>query len=74
MPPRDGILVPPTPCCVHLRSKTMFCRADERPGLLHASDAITYWCHLTNEDLGPDERAASHAACQPGRSCHARDA
>ena len=73
MPPRDGRLVPPTPCCVRLRSKTMFCRSDERPGLLHASDSVTYWCQLTNEDTGPDAKVTSHALCQPGRTCFTRD-
>jgi len=70
MPPRDGQIVPPTKCCVNLRCKTMYSRADERRGLLHASESITYWCGTTNEESGPDEGLAAHARCQPGRGCY----
>lgn len=61
----------PVPCCRNLRCKSMFYRADERPGLLHASTTMSYWCHCTNDHLGPDEKPVGHPACQEGRSCHA---
>jgi hypothetical protein len=59
----------PTPCCVHLRSKSMACRGDERPGLLHHEESATTWCARTDEALGPDRRSAVHPECQPGRTC-----
>ncbi|MDK2970893.1 MAG: hypothetical protein PWP23_648 [Candidatus Sumerlaeota bacterium] len=59
-----------TPCCVHLRCKSMRCRGDERPGLLHHEDAMTYWCSITEDAIGPDRRSAVHPECQPGRSCY----
>ncbi len=60
----------PTPCCVHLRCKSMFYRADERPGLLHHEDAMTYWCEHTNTPLGPDDEGVVHPECQSGRACY----
>ena len=60
----------PTPCCKHLRCKSMYYRGDERPGLLHHEDAMGYWCLRTNEPTGPDDGAALHRLCQPGRTCH----
>ena len=59
----------PAPCCRQLRCKSLYYRADERPGLLHPSGVMDYWCGLTNVDLGPDGHAAGHSRCQPGRSC-----
>jgi len=70
MPKPDGVLVTPTPCCTRLRCKTMYCRSDERAGLLHASETMTYWCSHTNEDIGKDGEIATHAECQPGRGCY----
>jgi len=64
----------PCPCCVNLRCKSMFYRADERPGLIHDEEAMGYWCSTTNTDIGPDSKAASHAGCQPGRSCYRDEA
>lgn len=60
----------PKPCCANLRCKSMYCRADERPGLLHASETMTYWCALTNDHDGPDNALAKHDRCQSGRGCY----
>lgn len=60
----------PSPCCMNLRCKSMFYRGDEGPGLLHHEDAMTYWCSLTNEALGPDREAVMHPKCQDGRPCY----
>lgn len=68
-PPEDH-LVAPEPCCALLRCKSMTYRSDERPGLLHPSDAMDYWCSLTNANAGPDGETTHHRACQPGRDCH----
>jgi hypothetical protein len=59
----------PAPCCENLRCKTMFYRSDERPGLLHPSGTMDYWCSLTSEQIGPDKLVARHATCQEGREC-----
>ncbi|GAB4312076.1 MAG: hypothetical protein Kow0059_02380 [Candidatus Sumerlaeia bacterium] len=60
---------PPRPCCLHLRSKSLYYRDDERPGRLHVDEAMGYWCNLTNDPIGPDGHAATHGRCQPGRQC-----
>ena len=60
---------PPMPCCVRLRCKSMTYRPDERPGLLHFSDTQVFWCNITLDPVGPDERQATPRVCQPGREC-----
>lgn len=65
--------LPPRPCCVKLCCKSMSYRPDERPGLLHYSDTQNYWCNVTMDPLGPDNRDASPPLCQPGRSCYCAD-
>lgn len=62
--------LPPIRCCVRLRSKSMTYRPDERPGLLHQSDTQIYWCHVTLDPLGPDQRDANPRLCQHGRQCY----
>ena len=61
--------LPPQPCCVRLACKSMTYRDDERPGLLHYSDTQPYWCIVTMDPCGPDERDANPKLCQPGRDC-----
>lgn len=64
-------IVAPEPCCTHLRCKSMYYRSDERPGMLHPSEAMDYWCHHTNGKSGPDGAGTTHSACQAGRECFA---
>jgi hypothetical protein len=64
---------PPVPCCVRLRCKSMYYREDERPGKLHVSDTQWYWCNLTQDPDGPDNRDAHPRTCQPGRGCYCGD-
>jgi len=64
----------PTPCCAKLRCKSMYFRADERPGMLHHEEAMDYWCEDTNASRGPDRRDVLHPLCQPGRGCFAEGA
>src|SRR5688572_3208923 len=59
----------PSPCCANLRCKSMFYRADERPGLLHNEEAMGYWCNLSGGQVGPDKKVALHKLCQAGRGC-----
>lgn len=56
-------------CCVHLRCKSMYYSGVERPGLLHESNVMTYWCNHTQQQLGCDGEVADPRACQPGRGC-----
>jgi hypothetical protein len=60
------------PCCRNLRHKMMYC--DERqatPGLVDTrSDSRVYFCILTCQPLGPDDRPVEPGACaSPGRAC-----
>jgi hypothetical protein len=72
-PSRNETSTPPMPCCVRLCCKSMTYREDERPGLLHFSDTQLYWCNVTMDPLGPDDRAATPKVCQPGRTCFAAE-
>jgi len=56
-------------CCVHLRCKSIYYGGIERPGLLHLSGAMTYWCNHTQEVIGLDRGDAHPLTCQPGREC-----
>ncbi len=60
---------PPVACCHELRCKSLFYRSDERPGWLHASDTMTYWCAVTLTDEGPDGEPVEHARCSGDRPC-----
>ncbi len=59
----------PIKCCGLLRCKSMYYRPDERPGKLHESDQMTYWCMHTQDPQGPDQIIARPRMCQPGRAC-----
>jgi hypothetical protein len=65
---------PPQKCCHSLRSKSMYYRPDERPGLIHVSDTQPYWCGETQAQLGPDENMASPSLCNSGRHCYRDEA
>lgn len=59
----------PEPCCRNLCAKSLYYRADERPGMIHPSDTMDYWCGVSGSDLGPDGGVAAHGSCQSGRPC-----
>lgn len=56
-------------CCVELRCKSMYYSGVERPGLLHDSSQMLYWCNRTQEGIGCDDGDVSPQDCQPGRRC-----
>ncbi len=62
-------LTEPTPCCVHLRCKSLHIRSDERPGMIHHEEAMDYWCSRTSRNVGPDRDDVVHPLCQAGRAC-----
>ncbi|HOE94984.1 MAG TPA: hypothetical protein PLS90_02965 [Candidatus Sumerlaeota bacterium] len=62
----------PMPCCESLRGKSMYYRPDERPGRLHESDVMNYYCLHTQGPVGPDGVEARPRLCQPGRACHVK--
>ena len=64
----DGVR-PLVKVCSQLRCKSMFYSATERPGLVHESDVLSYWCEHTQQTTGCDGRFVGTAECQPGRSC-----
>jgi hypothetical protein len=55
--------------CVHLRCKSMYYSGLERPGVVHLSEAMTYWCNHTQEAAGCDRGDAHPLTCQKGRAC-----
>ncbi len=61
---------PMVKCCIHLRCKSLYYSGVERPGLLHLSNVMTYWCNHTQEALGCDQKEATPLSCQPGRKCY----
>lgn len=56
-------------CCLHLRCKSMYYSGLERPGVLHDSEVMTYWCDKTQETIGPENGDVQVRACQPDRKC-----
>ena len=63
----------PIPCCSNLRCKSMYYGSEERPGRLHESEVMTYWCIHTQSALGPDREEAFPSSCQPGRACYGKE-
>ena len=65
--------VPPAPkfvrACVHLRCKSMYYTDVERPGLLHESEVMMYWCNHSQESIGCDGGDCDPHACQGHREC-----
>lgn len=59
----------PMACCSNLRCKSMYYDANERPGKLHESDVMTYWCIHTQSSLGVDNFEAAPSLCQKYRTC-----
>ena len=55
--------------CTSLRVKSMYYSETERPGLLHDSDVLTYWCEHTQRETGCDGKFANPEGCQAGRKC-----
>ena len=55
--------------CIHARCKSMYYSGVERPGLLHLSDGLTYWCNHTQHEVGLDGKECNPETCQPGRDC-----
>lgn len=60
----------PMHCCSNLRCKSMYYDPDERPGKLHESGVMTYWCIHTQSPLGVDNLEAAPSICQKYRACY----
>lgn len=55
---------PMVKCCVHLRCKSLgYTSGTERPGLLHESDVMHFWCNITQEVIGCDGSLAGLKEC-----------
>jgi hypothetical protein len=61
------------PCCVHLRTKTLYYMPDEMqagPGHIKVTSTGNYWCNRTHEPVGPDDAPSKPHLCQAGRACY----
>lgn len=56
-------------CCGAVRCKSFYYSGVERPGLVHLSDVMTYWCKYTQEAIGADGGEVHPESCQRGRQC-----
>ena len=54
--------------CEYLRWKGMYVDKDHDPKL--ASGDRLFWCHKTQNCLGPDGKLADDYECSVGRSCY----
>jgi len=65
---RAGIGRPDDDRCDFLRWKGLFIEAEWDPALPHSSDRL-FWCHKTQNCLGPDGKIADDYECNETRSC-----
>lgn len=55
--------------CDFLRWKGLFIDAEWDPSVPHSGDR-NFWCHRTQNCLGPDGRAVDEYECNETRSCY----
>lgn len=55
--------------CDHLRAKGMYVNAIWDPSVPHAEDRL-FWCHRTQQCVGPDGKVADDEVCTGGRECY----
>ena len=53
--------------CKHLRSKEMY--HSDSPGKEDLFHSGIYWCHQTQDGLGPDGICVDSEECSQGRTC-----
>lgn len=59
-----------TQICAHLRSKNMYMNQDPSHLEHHTSDiSEIFWCNLTMQPCGPDDRLCDSDSCREGREC-----
>lgn len=66
---RAGLTRPDEDRCDNLRWKGMFIDAMWDPKVPHGNDRA-FWCHLTQNCLGPDSKVADEYECNETRKCY----
>ena len=55
--------------CDHLRWKGMYIEAEWDPSVPHSMDRL-FWCHKTQQCVGPDSKLVDDYECNPARKCY----
>lgn len=55
--------------CDFLRWKGMYIPAEWDPTVQHGNDRL-FWCHKTQNCLGPDGQIVDEYECHPKRNCY----
>lgn len=55
--------------CQNLRWKGMYIQTEWDPSMPHSGDRL-FWCHHTQQCLGPDGKIADDYECNETRSCY----
>ncbi len=55
--------------CDNLRWKGMYIPAEWDPDVPHGNDRL-FWCHKTQNCLGPDSRVVDEYECNETRKCY----
>ena len=65
----SGLALIQTERCDHLRCKGMYVDAIWDPSVPHAGDRL-FWCHQTQQCVGPDGKVADDEVCTAERACY----
>ncbi len=55
--------------CDNLRWKGMYVEAEWDPSVPHSGDGL-FWCHKTQQCVGPDGKLVDDYECNPSRKCY----
>ena len=55
--------------CDNLRWKGMYVEAEWDPSVPHSGDGL-FWCHKTQQCVGPDGKPVDDYECNPARKCY----
>jgi hypothetical protein len=66
---RSGLTAIDTDRCTFLHWKGMYIEAEWDPTVPHSGDRL-FWCHKTQNCLGPDGKVADDYECNESRGCY----
>jgi hypothetical protein len=66
---RAGLTRPDDDRCYFLHWKGMYIDAEWTKGVPHGNDRL-FWCHKTQNCLGPDSKAVDEYECNEARKCY----
>ncbi|MBL8174810.1 MAG: hypothetical protein JNK48_09070 [Bryobacterales bacterium] len=66
---RSSITVIDDDRCNNIRWKGLFVDAPWDPNVQHGNDRA-YWCHKTQQCMGPDGKVVDDYECNPFRRCY----